>query len=104
METEVRDAAERSRYEILADGKLAGFAEYQDVDDTRVFTHTEVDEAYEGQGLGGKLVRFALDDADARARSIVALCPFVRRTVERHPEYQPLVNQELDARLRRRSR
>ncbi|MGH9214002.1 MAG: GNAT family N-acetyltransferase [Acidimicrobiales bacterium] len=103
MDTEVRDANERRRYEIFADGKLAGFAEYQDIDDTRVFTHTEIDEAYEGRGLGGILVRAALDDADTTARSIVALCPFVRHTVDEHPEYQPLVDQKLDARLRRRS-
>src|SRR5688572_10206851 len=101
METEVRDVPERSRYEILVDGNVAGFAEYQDVDDTRVFTHTEVDEAYEGQGLGGRLIRFALDDAEAQARTIVALCPFVRRTVERHPEYQKLVDEALDTRLSR---
>jgi uncharacterized protein len=104
METEVRDAPGRGRYEIYADGELAGFAEYMDSDGTRVFTHTEIDEAYEGQGLGGILVRFALDDADSHALSIVPLCPFVHHTVEQHPEYQSLVNHELDARLRRHRR
>lgn len=104
MDTEVRDTPHLGRYEIYADGKLAGFADYQDSDGTRVFTHTEIDEADEGHGLGSILVRFALNDADAHARQIVALCPFVRRTVERHPEYLPLVDQALDARLRRRVR
>ena len=41
------------------------------------FTHTEVDDAYEGQGLGGTLARYALDDARARGLEVRPLCPFI---------------------------
>jgi uncharacterized protein len=38
------------------------FAEYQLTNDLIVFTHTAVDAAYEGQGIGSALARAALDD------------------------------------------
>jgi uncharacterized protein len=102
--SEVRDAPRLSRYEIVVDGVVAGFSEYRDVDGVRVFTHTEIDDAFEGRGLGSQLVRGALDDAVAARRAIVALCPFVDRMVGKHPEeYGALVDADLDARLRRRA-
>jgi predicted GNAT family acetyltransferase len=102
MKTEVRDAFEHHRYEILADGDLAGFAVYRDMDGTRVFTHTEVFPAFEDRGLGTILIGGALDDARAAGRSIVALCPFVDRFVGKHPEYGDLVDSDLDVKLRQR--
>ena len=42
--------------------------------------------------MGSTLVRAALDDvrADGR-RKVVARCPFVRRWIERHADYQDLL-------------
>ena len=77
MTTEVLDVPARSRYEVTVDGELAGFAEYRPVDGARVFTHTEVFDAYEGKGVGSALARGALDDVRARGRRLVALCPFI---------------------------
>ena len=54
------------RYEARVDGELAGSAYYDTADDLIVFTHTEVDEAFEGHGVGSALARFALDDVRAR--------------------------------------
>ena len=51
----VRDAASRQRYEAVRDGEVLGFAAYQKTDELIVFTHTEVDPALEGQGIGGVL-------------------------------------------------
>ena len=69
----ITDNVEMSRFEAHLDGKLAGFAEYQLTDELVVFTHTEVDPAFEGNGVGSALARFArehdlLDDASAGAR------------------------------------
>ena len=56
------------------------------------FTHTEVDPAFEGQGVGSALARGALDDAIHRGdRRIKVVCPFIRAWVERHPDYQELL-------------
>ena len=52
MTIEVLDVPSRSRYEVTLDGELAGFSEYRQVEGARVFTHTEVFDAYEGKGVG----------------------------------------------------
>ena len=87
----VFDVPEWGRFEIHVDGKLAGFAAYRIAPGTITFTHTEIDEAYGGRGLGGTLARAALDAARARGLAVVPLCPFIRRWIERHEDYQDLV-------------
>jgi predicted GNAT family acetyltransferase len=91
MSTEVINNETEQRYEIHVDGALAGFAEYRLRPDALVFTHTEVFDAYEGQGLGGTLAKSALDDVRARGVRIRPLCPFIASYIERHPAYQDLV-------------
>lgn len=102
MATEVLDVPARSRYEVTVDGELAGFSEYREVEGARVFTHTEVFDAFEGKGVGSALARGALDDVRASGRRLVALCPFVAAYLERHGEYADLVDAELATRLRAR--
>ena len=80
-----------SRYEIHVDGALAGFLEYRTVGDVLALVHTEVDEAYAGQGLGGRLAKYALDDAKTRDVKISPLCPFVAKYIDKHPEYRVTV-------------
>ena len=54
------------RYEAHVDGELAGFAVFRLQGDRIVFTHTEVDDRFEGQGVGSQLARHALDDVRSR--------------------------------------
>jgi len=91
MSTEITDNAERGRYEIRVDGDLAGFAEYRSRPGKIVFTHTEVDPAFEGQGIGSALARGALDDVRAKGLPVVPLCPFINGWIKKHPDYQDLV-------------
>jgi predicted GNAT family acetyltransferase len=101
MTADVRDVADAGRYEVTVDGELAGFAEYRDLDGARVFTHTEVFDAFEGKGVGSALAQGALDDVRASGRRLVALCPFVAGYLDRHDTYADLVDHELNARLRK---
>ena len=79
------------RFEALDEsGLVAGFAAYRRSPGRIVFTHTEVDDAYEGRGVGSALVRGALDAVRAEGLQVVALCPFVKRYIDRHPEYADL--------------
>lgn len=90
-EITVQENPGRSRYDASTDaGVVAGFAEYQDRDGVRVFTHTEVDDAFEGQGVGSSLARGALDDARGRDLKVRPECPFIRGWIEKHPEYDDL--------------
>lgn len=91
MDVEVARAAERDRYEAHLGGELAGFMEYQDANRLMVITHTEVLPAYEGHGVGGALVRRALDDWRADGRHVLPLCPFAKAWIARHPDYVDVV-------------
>lgn len=88
---EVTDNPDAKRYEITVGGRLAGFADYRRLSGRLVFTHTEIGDGFEGQGLGGRLVGAALDSARAAGTPIVPRCPFVAGYIERHPEYRDLV-------------
>ena len=88
----VRDNAQEHRYEILVDGDLAGFGAYRDDAGLRVFTHTKIDDDYEGQGVGSALAKGALDDTRRRGLAVVARCPFIAAYIQRHPEYSDLLH------------
>ena len=83
---------EQSRYEARVGDTLAGFAQYQLTTELIVFTHTEVDDAFEGQGVGSTLVQEALDDVRAEGvHKVLPLCPFVKGWISRHRDYVDLV-------------
>lgn len=87
---DVVDVPERSRYEVVRDGSVLGFAAYQRAEGLIVFTHTEVDPALEGQGIGAALVRGALDDVRDQGLPVLPICPFVQSWLARHPDYADL--------------
>jgi predicted GNAT family acetyltransferase len=87
----VVDTPERRRFEIRAYGELAGFGQYKLKPGQISFTHTEVDDRFEGQGLASKLIAFALDDVRERGLAVLPFCPFVRSYIQRHRQYADLV-------------
>ncbi|GGV02014.1 N-acetyltransferase [Actinomadura cremea] len=91
MSTEVTDNTSEQRYDITVDGAPAGYAEYEPGEGVVMFTHTEVDPAFKGQGVGGALARGALDDVRAKGLGVVPLCPFIKGWIGKHPDYQDLV-------------
>ena len=82
----------RHRYEILIGGRLAGFTEYRDRDAQRVFFHTEIDEAFAGQGLASVLVRQALSDVRISGKRIVPVCPYVAKFLQKHDEFADITD------------
>jgi uncharacterized protein len=79
------------RFEAVDEsGVVAGFAEYVEPSGgsgNRVITHTEVDDAFEGQGVGSTLAREAIEQTLDAGLGVVVKCPFVAKWVEKHPEY-----------------
>ena len=51
-----------------------------------VLVHAEVPEHLAGRGIGGSLVRAALDRAVVEDLTVVPRCPFARRWLKDHPE------------------
>jgi predicted GNAT family acetyltransferase len=92
-DVQVRDNPAENRYEAWLDGRLAGFAVYETRGSSIVFTHTEVADEFEGRGVGSSLARGALDDVRARGGlDVVALCPFIKGWIEKHPDYEDLLH------------
>jgi predicted GNAT family acetyltransferase len=91
VDTRVRDNPDEQRFEIRADGELAGFAQYRPFKGGLAFMHTQIDQQFEGKGLASVLVREALDDVRTRGVEVLPFCPFVRGYIEKHPEYVDLV-------------
>ena len=87
--SEVRDSAERHRFELDIDGAVA-FSNYTRDGDTITFMHTEVPPALAGRGIGSKLVRGALDLVRAQHLKVRAKCPFVKAYLDKHTEYADL--------------
>lgn len=89
---QVSDNAARHQYELALDGKLAAHIVYRMHGEGVIdLIHTEVDPQYEGQGLASQIARFALDDARAKGRKVIATCSYIAGYVQKHPEYSDLV-------------
>jgi uncharacterized protein len=87
----VADRPNELHYEIEVDGEVAGFLMYRLEPGVIELVHTDVAPKWEGKGVGGALVKGALDDVRARGLKMRPFCPFVRAYIKRHPEYQDLV-------------
>ncbi len=91
MEPTVRNAEDRSRYELLVDGATVGFADYRTDGDRVVLPHTVIDPSMRGRGLGDVLVGAVLDDVRAQGRTVVPTCWFVAEFIERNADYGDLL-------------
>jgi uncharacterized protein len=87
----VQHNAGASRYEAVVEGFLS-VCEYERQGDRMVFTHTLVPPELRGRGIAEQLVRTALADARAAGRRVVPACSYVARFIERHREFQDLVD------------
>ncbi|MFD7872845.1 GNAT family N-acetyltransferase [Streptomyces sp. NPDC059378] len=88
----VEHVAAENRYEILVGGERAGLTAYRDRGEQRVFYHTEVDDAFAGQGLASRLVREALTDVRNSGKRIVPVCPYVAKFLQRHEEFADITD------------
>lgn len=99
---QIRDDVEEGAYVIDVDGSRAGRAEYLMRDGRHIFTHTEIDDAFSGEGLASRLTKFALDDVRDRGGQVVPLCPFFAAYIQRHPDYEDLVDREMTMEIKKR--
>ncbi len=89
---EIRENAERKRFEIdLGDGSFA-FAEYNLIPGKIMFTHTEVPTAHGGKGIGSALIRAGLAAARERGLKVIPICPFFAAYMQRHEEMHDLLD------------
>jgi uncharacterized protein len=96
---DVVDNPNARRFEIHLEGELAGSAYYRVEPGRIAFTHTEVDPAHKGKGLGGRLVSEALDQVRARGLHVMPYCAFMAGYIRSHPEYLDLVVPDMRERI-----
>jgi uncharacterized protein len=77
---------------IAVDGQTVGTAAFTDHGNQRTFTHTEVDNAFQGRGLATILVGEAMNSTKAEGLRIVALCAMVAGFLEKNNEFDDVVD------------
>ena len=80
----VRDNRGENRFELEQDGEVAILA-YDRDDEQVTLVHTEVPPPLRGKGVGEALVRGALEQIRGEGLRVVAVCPFVRAYLKKHP-------------------
>jgi predicted GNAT family acetyltransferase len=87
----VIDNRAESRFELTVEGAVAELR-YRRRADRLVLLHTEVPDRVGGHGIGGLLVKAAVERASGEGLTVVPLCPFARSWLERHPDVAENVN------------
>jgi len=87
---DVADNPAENRYEAVLGDSLA-MIEYYRLPGIIVFTHTRVPQEYAGRGIADRMAYVVLEAAIAEGQKIVPECPFVKKYLQRHPEYEWLV-------------
>jgi predicted GNAT family acetyltransferase len=80
------------KFTVAVEGKTVGLAAFAERDGQRVFRHTEVDEAFGGRGLATVMIGEALAATRADGLRIVAVCPMVAAYVNKHNDFDDIVD------------
>ena len=75
----------KNRFELSINGETA-FLVYERTGQTLTLIHTEVPTALRGHHLGEALVEAALKTARSEGLRVVAMCPFVKAYMRKHPQ------------------
>jgi predicted GNAT family acetyltransferase len=81
---DVIDNRDLGRFELVVDGETA-FLQYERTAKALVLVHTEVPPALRGRHLADLLAKAAIARAHDEGRQVVAVCPFVKAYLRKHP-------------------
>ncbi len=85
---QLEDRGSKGRYFITGPGGATAEMTFTKVGEHQlIIDHTEVPDAFRGQGAGLRLVTRAVEDARAAGKKIIPLCPFANAQFRRHPEW-----------------
>jgi predicted GNAT family acetyltransferase len=90
---EVTDNRRASQFELVVDGQTAVLV-YERTPTSLVLVHTEVPPSVRGRHIASTLTKAALDSADAEGLHVVAVCPFVRAYLRKHPRGDSISQRE----------
>jgi predicted GNAT family acetyltransferase len=88
MEVKNKNDGKRGVFYLEDEGKEIGLMRYSFAGPGKmIIEHTEVDDAYEGKGLGRKLVTAGVDFARENHLKILPLCPFAKKLFDITPAF-----------------
>lgn len=91
-EIELQDLGTKGRYHLRAPGGDVAEMRFTNVGARQlIIDHTQVPDAFRGQGVGLRLVMRAVEDARAAGKKIIPLCPFAAAQFRRHPEWSDVL-------------
>ncbi|MCU1366509.1 MAG: N-acetyltransferase [Ilumatobacteraceae bacterium] len=82
---DVQNEVSNNRLTTTVDGHLAELV-YRQVGRRLILIHTGVPDELSGRGVGGDLVRAAVDWAEEEALVVVPKCPFANAWLRKHPD------------------
>lgn len=89
---ELQESEGKGRYYLTAPGGETAEMTFTKAGPSQIIIdHTEVPDAFRGQGVGLRLVTRAVDDARAAGKTIIPLCPFAAAQFRRHPEWRDVL-------------
>ena len=91
----IQENTAQHRFEATKNGALAGYVEYNVLSEALMFTHTEVIEAFEGQGVGSALAKHVLGEARRQGKQVIPVCQFIAGYIRKHREYVDLVRPDV---------
>ena len=89
---DVKDEADKRRFEIDLGGGSFAIAEYTLPKGMIMFTHTEVPSEHGGKGIGTALIRAGLASARERGLKVIPICPFFAAYMKEHDEEHDLLD------------
>ena len=92
MEIKNHDDGKRGSFYVENDGKPIGKMEYMFAGPQKmVIIHTEVNDAWKGKGIAGRLIKAGVDYARIHHKKILPLCKFAKKILETTPEYSDVL-------------
>ena len=85
------EGVSKGRYFVRLDGVDAEMTYSRAGKGIIIIDHTGVPDTLRGRGVGLALVRRAIEDARVEGRVVIALCPFAKAQIDRHPEWQDVL-------------
>ncbi len=93
MDYELINNEAAKQYEFHIDAYIPRIV-YQMSGDKIYLIHTEVPLELGRKGIASILVKKVLEDIQKRGLKLIPLCPFVKKYLKRHPEWQVLADKD----------
>ncbi|CAD7800732.1 hypothetical protein CHRY9390_00672 [Chryseobacterium aquaeductus] len=92
IEVQQKNDHKHGSFEASIEGKKAGLMTYTWAGEERfIIDHTEVDEAYNGKGVGKEMLIKAVEFAREKGKKIIPLCPFAKATFQKNEDLQDVL-------------